>query len=174
MSIENEKRWAWAWHYVEGDKNRDIRVIVKAKQLFELGESVSTDEVDKLISLTTNEAGWPSDSWKSHQNFAVSVNAGFAIRWFIVAGNYNLEDEGYTIKLINVYHNTKDETRNFFGENNLTLSGNGKAMTSTILSGLKKSDNFDSFSINFSITHKINGKDVKRTFICDPKLKIRN
>lgn len=150
------------------NRNREVNVVIKAKQLFDLGEDPAQLRVDELSGFDSNEivdGHWVNDSWKSHAEYELSVYKNHTILWFIPQPPAKDENAGYETKLLGVYHNPNNGSPNIFDTDMLPVGPDGK-----IKGTISKDSNQEYiYTVKFSITH--NGQT--RKYSIDPKLIIK-
>jgi hypothetical protein len=152
----------------EERKNREIDVIIKAKELFALGESATEDQIDKLTALTSNQVEGGQSDWVSHKDFELAVFKNHTMRWIIVPNDSKGEDIGYELRLVSVNHNPTDGSPNIFNTEVLNV-GSDSYITAPISNNATENKDYI-YTIRFTITHA----RVTNTYSIDPKLKINS
>ncbi|MCG2420077.1 hypothetical protein K8089_13690 [Aequorivita sp. F47161] len=155
------------------EKNRRVEIYVKTKQLFELGERPTEDQIDNRTSLRSNQhsetiSGVLENNWKSHKDFELLVFKNHTMQWTLPQRLHNTADPGYEAKLISVHHVPTGGSPNFFDKEDLNAASDGK-VKATIKDNSQVNQSYV-YIIKFTISH--NG--VTRKYTIDPKLKINS
>jgi len=150
-------------------RDRDITVTVKAKELYnETNYPPTETQMDNNTSLI-EDGGLGSGYGNANKDFETIVFMNKRICWSIEASDPNGVDRGYTVSLIEVFHNPTPVTNpNFFNSNPLRVNPGTGNVCGTISRSPILPDMDDNYTIQFSIAH---GTTTK-TYNLDPKLRI--
>jgi hypothetical protein len=149
--------------------DRTINVYVKAKELFEVGQTATEDQIDTRTALTVNHGTDGQSDWTKHKNYEVTVYMNKQVTWDIKRFSPSGDDKEYEVKLVSVNHMPERGNPNFFNEEILNVGSDGN-ITATITNDPQLTNNDDSYTIKFTITY--DGKEIP--YVLDPKLKINS
>ena len=149
-------------------RDRSIAVTVKAKDLYnEINYPPTETQMDSNTYLL-EDGGSRSGFGSPNKNFETIVFMNKRICWSIEILDPNGADRGYTVALIEVFHNPTEGNPNFFNTDPLPVNrGTGK-VCGTIARSPLLPDMDDSYTIQFTV----HDGTTTKTYNLDPKLKI--
>jgi len=151
-------------------RDRDITVIVKAKDLYNETDYPPTEaQMDNNTSLL-EDGGLGNDFGNPNKNFETIVFMNKRVCWTITLNDPLGVDKGYTIALVEVFHNPTEGNPNFFNTDPLTVNrGTGK-VCGTIARSPLLPDMDDSYTIQFTV----HDGTTTKTYNLDPKLRVKS
>lgn len=130
--------------------DRSIRVIVKAKELYESNNPNDEGIMDANTRLV-EDGGLESGFGNSNKNFETTVFMNKRICWSIELADPNGEDLHYSVSLSKVFHNPTAGNPNFFNQEELVVNSDTKKVCGTISRSPIISDMDDNYTIEFYV-----------------------
>ena len=149
-------------------RDRSITVTVKAKDLYnETNYPPTETQMDANTSLL-EDGGLGSGYGDPNKNFETIVFMNKRICWSIAVSDPNGVDRGYTVALVEVFHNPTEGNPNFFNSNPLQVNSGTGNVCGTIARSPILPDMDDSYTIQFTV----HDGTTTKTYNLDPKLKM--
>jgi hypothetical protein len=149
-------------------RDRSITLTVKAKELFnETNYPPREDQMDANTSLL-EDGGLESRYGDANKDFETIVFLNKQICWSIAESDPNGVDRGYTVALVEVFHNPTAGNPNFFNRDPLPVNRGTGQVCGNIATNPNLPIKDDSYTIQFTIADS----RTTKTYNLDPKLKI--
>lgn len=150
-------------------RDRTITVTVRAKELYNESNYPPSETQMDANTYLLEDGGKRSGFGDPNKNFETIVFMNKRICWSIDVLDPNGEDRGYSVLLIEVFHNPTAGNPNFFNRNPLPVNRGTGQVCGTIATNPNLPNKDDSYTIKFSIAY---GSTTPKEYNLDPKLRI--